>query len=51
MFNGSYYADILVHELKGKPYNKKWLYFKHKAQAVLVLLLAIAVLYIIGQQK
>jgi hypothetical protein len=29
MFHGGYYTDILLHEIKGKPYNKKWLLIKH----------------------
>ena len=41
MFNGAYHTDILAHELSGKPYNKKCLYFKHKAQQLLTLLLFI----------
>ena len=29
MFNGGYYTNILIHEIKCKPYNKKWLFVKH----------------------
>lgn len=34
MFKGGYYADILIHELKGKSYNKKWLLAKHFLQMI-----------------
>ena len=28
-FEGGYHMDCLLHEIRGKKYNKKWLLFKH----------------------
>ena len=50
MFEGGYYADIILHELKGNPYSKKWLRFKHRLGNVVVLLLAAAVIYFWGNK-
>lgn len=29
MLRGSYYTEILLKEMQGKPYNRKWVWFKN----------------------
>lgn len=44
MFLGSYYTDCALHELKGKPYSKKKVFWKNLFKAIVFMGLVISLL-------
>ena len=47
MFLGGYYGACLLKEVKGEPYNKNWLLFKHTFMGTLMVQFLILILVLL----